>query len=143
MSKKRGRGPSPKKPAPVSRVRVAAKPPSKAVKKPRAGRTPTGKQMNPAMLQAAERQSRDYLWVRTEEGHRMAGRVPPSEAQAHRAAVELGVDDAIRDLHPGVTEGQKLLSLAPRSAAQAYFTRTDPLRVMRIMGDFIEGFDTL
>ncbi|MDQ6717049.1 MAG: TIGR00730 family Rossman fold protein [Gemmatimonadota bacterium] len=39
-----------------------------------------------------------------------------------------------------VTEDEKLLQQA---APGVDFTRTDPWRVMRIMGEFIEGFDTL
>jgi uncharacterized protein (TIGR00730 family) len=39
-----------------------------------------------------------------------------------------------------VTEDEKLLQ---QPAVGADFTRTDPWRVMRIMGEFIEGFDTL
>ncbi|HEY6220103.1 MAG TPA: TIGR00730 family Rossman fold protein [Gemmatimonadaceae bacterium] len=49
------------------------------------------------------------------------------------------VDDDIRS-YGLTTEDQKLLE-SPKSGAD--FTRTDPWRVMRIMGEFIEGFDTL
>ncbi|MBA4072676.1 MAG: TIGR00730 family Rossman fold protein [Gemmatimonas sp.] len=56
-------------------------------------------------------------------------------------ARRLDIDDAIRDARPLVTEDQKLLNFAPRASDD--FTRTDPWRVMRIMGEIIEGFDTL
>jgi uncharacterized protein (TIGR00730 family) len=49
------------------------------------------------------------------------------------------VDDAIRDSSP-VTEDEKLLQ---QSGPRIDFTRTDPWRVLRIMGEFIDGFDTL
>src|SRR5439155_7722794 len=69
--------------------------------------------------------------------------VPPTEQGDTRArgAVRL-IDDAIRDPHlPTVTEDEKLLQLPRVHAAE--FTHTDPWRLMRIMGEFIEGFDTL
>jgi uncharacterized protein (TIGR00730 family) len=53
------------------------------------------------------------------------------------------LDTSIRD-YPHATEDEKLLALprqGPSTAAD--FTRTDPWRVMRIMGEFIEGFDAL
>ena len=51
------------------------------------------------------------------------------------------MDDAIRNVVESyVTEDQKLL----QGALQADdFTRTDPWRVLRIQGEFIEGFDKL
>ncbi|MDP9200891.1 MAG: TIGR00730 family Rossman fold protein [Gemmatimonadota bacterium] len=49
------------------------------------------------------------------------------------------VDDSIRDVAL-VTEDEKLLQ---QPGPRIDFTRTDPWRVMRIMGEFIEGFDTL
>jgi uncharacterized protein (TIGR00730 family) len=51
------------------------------------------------------------------------------------------IDDAIRNVkHPVVTEDTKLFQgIAPTDE----FTRGDPWRVMRIMGEFIEGFDKL
>jgi uncharacterized protein (TIGR00730 family) len=49
------------------------------------------------------------------------------------------VDDSIRDVSI-VTEDEKLLQ---QPGPRIDFTRTDPWRVMRIMGEFIEGFDTL
>ncbi len=53
------------------------------------------------------------------------------------------VDQSIRDAIapvPQVTEDEKLLKVQLPSDD---FTRTDPWRVLRIMGEFIEGFDTL
>ena len=41
-----------------------------------------------------------------------------------------------------VTEDERLLT-SPLTAERAAFTHTDPWRVLRIMGEFVEGFDTL
>src|SRR5438128_10528535 len=40
-----------------------------------------------------------------------------------------------------VTEDERLLAQVPRERRP--FTRTDSWRVLRIMGEFVEGFDTL
>ncbi|MGH7718021.1 MAG: TIGR00730 family Rossman fold protein [Gemmatimonadaceae bacterium] len=93
----------------------------------------------------AEQDSREALRERTEEGHLKAGRTPPSQdTPARRSGATKVVDQSLRSLHlsTGVaeTEDEKLLSSpGPRDD----FTRTDPWRVMRITGEFIEGFDTL
>ncbi|MGE5731956.1 MAG: TIGR00730 family Rossman fold protein [Gemmatimonas sp.] len=50
------------------------------------------------------------------------------------------VDDAIRSFSLPVTEDEKLLQ---SGTDHDDFTRTDPWRVLRIMGEFIEGFDNL
>jgi len=42
---------------------------------------------------------------------------------------------------PRVTEDEKLL--APDGPSQGDFVRTDPWRVLRIMSEFVDGFDTL
>ncbi len=43
-----------------------------------------------------------------------------------------------------VTEDERLLAAPPLAPAEpAGFTSTDPWRVLRIMGEFVEGFDTL
>ena len=42
---------------------------------------------------------------------------------------------------PPVTEDERLLAQVPRE--RRAFTRTDSWRVLRIMGEFVEGFDTL
>jgi len=44
--------------------------------------------------------------------------------------------------HTSVTEDERLLTHRPQ-AERAAFTSTDPWRVLRIMGEFVEGFDTL
>jgi len=43
--------------------------------------------------------------------------------------------------HPPVTEDERLLAPLPRE--RRAFTKTDSWRVLRIMGEFVEGFDTL
>jgi hypothetical protein len=43
--------------------------------------------------------------------------------------------------HPPVTEDERLLTQLPRE--RRAFTKTDSWRVLRIMGEFVEGFDTL
>jgi uncharacterized protein (TIGR00730 family) len=116
-----------------------------SVRRPRreAPRTAAGKKSDPDRLASAEAQALEGVRERAERGHRAAGRVPPTELGARRVrgAVRL-IDDSIRDPHlPAVTEDEKLLQL-PRAHA-AEFTHTDPWRLMRIMGEFIEGFDTL
>src|SRR5438034_6092270 len=43
--------------------------------------------------------------------------------------------------HQAVTEDERLLT--PLSRERRAFTKTDSWRVLRIMGEFVEGFDTL
>jgi uncharacterized protein (TIGR00730 family) len=106
-------------------------------------RTPTGKKAEPAARADAEKDALAGVQERAEIGHRAAGRVPPSRVGARTPAKTRKVvyDDAIRDLRaPHVTEDEKLLQLPGQ---RADFTRTDTWRLLRIMGEFIEGFDTL
>ena len=44
--------------------------------------------------------------------------------------------------HTAVTEDERLLQIPP-DERRTSFTHTDPWRVLRIMGEFVEGFDTL
>ncbi|HMJ19125.1 MAG TPA: TIGR00730 family Rossman fold protein [Gemmatimonadaceae bacterium] len=102
-------------------------------------RTAGGKKLNPQVMASAEQQALEGLKQRTEEGHLKAGRTPPSQESPKRRAGDRIVDDSIRDV-AAVTEDEKLLQ---QPGPRIDFTRTDPWRVMRIMGEFIEGFDTL
>ena len=89
----------------------------------------------------AEKRALEGVRERTEEGHLLAGRTPPSQGTAPRTSgAHRSVDTAIRDAVV-LTEDAKLLQQpGPR---QDVFTQTDPWRVLRIMGEFIEGFDVL
>ena len=102
-------------------------------------RTAGGKKLDPQVMASAEQQALQGLKERTEEGHLKAGRTPPSQGLGARSSAIRTIDDAIRDSSP-VTEDEKLLQ---QTGPRIDFTRTDPWRVMRIMGEFIEGFDTL
>jgi uncharacterized protein (TIGR00730 family) len=108
----------------------------------RAARTATGKKASPEVLAEAALDSHEGFRERTEAGHLAAGRTPPSQKGALRSsgATHRIVDESIRDYDGLVTEDEKLLQ-APSDTHD--FTRSDPWRVMRIMGEFIEGFDNL
>ncbi|HUG52495.1 MAG TPA: TIGR00730 family Rossman fold protein [Vicinamibacteria bacterium] len=105
----------------------------------RVARTAGGRKMAPEVLADAEAQAVQGVRERTEIGEREAGRPPRGRTRA-----VLPIDDAIRDpyLLP-VTEDEKLLRASPGVVRPDDFTRTDTWRVMRITGEFIEGFDRL
>jgi uncharacterized protein (TIGR00730 family) len=111
-----------------------------AAARPTRARTAGGKKLNPQVMASAEQQALEGLKQRTEEGHLKAGRTPPSQqVTGRRVGDKRIVDESIRDVST-VTEDEKLLQ---QPGPRIDFTRTDPWRVMRIMGEFIEGFDTL
>jgi uncharacterized protein (TIGR00730 family) len=102
---------------------------------------PARQRHSPELLQTAEHQALKGVQARLLEGHAMAGRDVSPLAGGKRTSVPSRVDDAIRNVHEAyVTEDEKLLQGAWHADD---FTRTDPWRVLRIQGEFIEGFDKL
>ncbi len=109
-------------------------------------RTASGKRATSQLLKTASEEALAGTKERTEAGHLMAGRTPPSQKDpARQSGATRKVDESIRDTpfsNPaGVTEDEKLLQ-APRAAEEDY-TKTDPWRVMRITAEFVEGMDAL
>ena len=119
----------------------ATKPKAPRAAQTKSPRTASGKKSTPQTLAEATLTAQEGLRERTEAGHRAAGRTPPSQQQPSRSVgAARVVDDAIRSFSPPITEDEKLLQ---SGGDRDDFTRTDPWRVLRIMGEFIEGFDNL
>ena len=105
-------------------------------------RTASGKRASTQLLASAQADAQEGLRERTEAGHIAAGRTPPSqESTARRSGAVKKVDHDIRTYALPVTEDEKFLQ-GPRTDPTD-FTRQDTWRVMRIMAEFIEGFDNL
>jgi uncharacterized protein (TIGR00730 family) len=138
-----------KKPAtaPKKLTEAPDHPAQAATAKTKSPKTASGKRVNPQLLKQASEDAVAGTRERTEAGHMMAGRTPPSRlAPQRQVGATLKVDESLRDTPFGlgttaVTEDEKLLQ-APRSYEDDY-TRTDPWRVMRITAEFVEGMDAL
>lgn len=120
---------------------------TRAASSAKSPRTASGKRVNPELLKQASEEALAGTKERTEAGHIMAGRTPPSQVtQQRQSGATRKIDESIRDtptdlFATNITEDEKLLQ-APRSSEEDY-TKTDPWRVMRITAEFVEGMDAL
>ncbi|HZS62480.1 MAG TPA: hypothetical protein VFA43_24655, partial [Gemmatimonadaceae bacterium] len=96
--------------------------PKKRAKQSGVPRTATGKQLDLDALRTVERAAIQGVRERTEEGHLLAGRTPPSQLRdaSRRSGAVRVVEESIRD-RPPITEDEKLLQVA---GPQVDFTRT-------------------
>jgi uncharacterized protein (TIGR00730 family) len=70
-----------------------------------------------------------------------AGAPAPRERRSGR--ITMRRDAAERLGRPTATEDEKLLERRPAEEGRAAFLDTDPWRALRILGEFVEGFDAL
>jgi uncharacterized protein (TIGR00730 family) len=97
--------------------------------------------IDPGRRADAEKRALEGAKERTEEGHLLAGRTPPSQSSTPRTSGAYRIVDTSIRAAVALTEDAKLLQQP--ETGQVDFTQTDPWRVLRIMGEFIEGFDVL
>jgi hypothetical protein len=76
-----------------------------------------------------------------DEARKCYQRGQPTTGRTATTPPRAPADDSLRDHAPEVTEDEKLFQFPSADAGD--FTHTDTWRVLRIMGEFIEGFDTL
>src|SRR5690606_31045621 len=98
-------------------------------------KTAAGKKLDPQRLQKAEAAAVEA----TRERHQQGG----DQALNRRHAKRYPIDDAIRDVraHHWAPADRQLLK--PDEDTSSEFTSTDPWRVLRIMGEYVDGFDKM